>query len=337
MKRTWIWGLCAIGVTGSAIAIGQQEGSANPIAPPSPPVAAAAGAAPVQDLVPSTTTANTAPATATTSADPFGGGQQAGVAKSTNDPFSGRPAISTGPVTQSSSGVTSAGGAAISSSSPAQQGGGNPYGGGGRSGTASAGGAGQGLTTGRGGGFGGQASGFGGRGGGGFGGSFSGFGGNMSFGAGPNSPASTEVRAFHEAEQKVKQLAGQARSFPADHENAIKAKEELKAAVTAAFEARQAMQQAEVKRLKDKLAEIEAHVKRRADAKDVLIAERVFELTSGSGGGFPSNMIFPSSNSFPGGSSGWIEDNAVPARAQNAPATTIPAQAPGEQTIPKTR
>lgn len=146
-------------------------------------------------------------------------------------------------------------------------------------------------------------------------------------------PASTEVRAFHEAEQKVNQLAGQVRSFPADHENAIKAKEELKAAVTAAFEARQAMQQAEVKRLKDKLAEIEAHVKRRADAKDVLIAERVFELTSGNGGGFPSGVIFPNPNSFPAGSSGWLGG----APAQVAPTDAAPAVAPVETTAPKSR
>ena len=155
----------------------------------------------------------------------------------------------------------------------------------------------------------------------------------MSFGGSPNLAASKEVQAFHEAEQKVNQLAGQVRSFPADHENAIKAKEELKTAVTAAFEARQAMQQAEVKRLKDKLAEIEAHVKRRADAKDVLIAERVFELTSGSGGGLPFGGSFPSPNSFPVGSSGWIGG----APAQEAAAGEAPAVAPVESTAPKSR
>lgn len=96
----------------------------------------------------------------------------------------------------------------------------------------------------------------------------------------PPRPQTKEMEKYQQAELQARQSAQRLRQLPSDSPSIEKAREDLKAAVTAAFEARQAMQQAEIKRLKEKLAEIEAHVQRREEAKDVLIAERVYELST---------------------------------------------------------
>lgn len=122
----------------------------------------------------------------------------------------------------------------------------------------------------------------------------------------PGRMPSKEAQAYHEAERNARQAAARLRRLSASDPDAEKAREELKTAVTTAFEARQAMQQAEVKRLKEKLAEIEAHVKRREEAKQVLIDERVYELSSGGVGAesfpnlpTPSEQFYNSLSEFP--------------------------------------
>jgi uncharacterized coiled-coil protein SlyX len=159
-----------------------------------------------------------------------------------------------------------------------------------------------------------------------------------------NRALSAEAKANHDADQKVNQIAMRLRTLGAENPNYAKTEEELKAAVKAAFEARQAMQKAEIKRLKDKLAEIEAHVARREGAKDVLIEERVFELKSsanfgGTNAGFPPPASFPmvapvgSTGIVPAGDVPLFDSNTLPP-TQPGPFATQPAAAP--QVLPPT-
>lgn len=329
MKRTWIWGTCAMVITGGAIALAQQDG-AGP-APPPPPVAAAGSTAPSQELPPTGPPAAVPPVAGVQAgsapppvAPPFG------VARASNDPFAGQGAAaastpSADPFGRGPMKAAAQGGAARGDdwdAVPSQN----------RSNNSRFGGRG----------FSGQS---------GFSGGFGSLGGNFPHGQNiVSKAASAETKAFHEAEQKLAQAYGHLRSLNSDNPNYAKADEELKAAVKAAFEARQAMQKAEVKRLKDKLAEIEAQVTRRESAKDVLIEDRYFDLKNNSGGNAPAgvfspvNGAFPSANSFPvqsgptlfetaPGGGGAFFDAPVPSTTPSATPSPSP-EAPPANTTP---
>lgn len=321
MKRIWIWGTCVTLISGGALALAQQEG-VGPV-PPAPPVAAAGTAAPLPGLPPVSPPAAVAPVAGvagTQATSPIAPTPPPGAVRASSDPFSSGGGVRAG-------GQQAAAGGAEWDSVPSQNGPNTGRVGGGRAFSGPAGGFG-----------GGPSSGFG------------SFGGTAGFGGGQNmfgKAATAEAKAFQEAEQKVQQLAGRIRTTATDSPNYAKVDEELKAAVKAAFEARQAMQKAEVKRLKDKLAEIEAQVTRRESAKEVLIEDRYFDLKNGSGGNAPAGLFgpsygaFPSPNSFPApslfesSSAGGVETSRGPA-IDTAPAATSGEPAPVD-TIPRSR
>jgi hypothetical protein len=260
MKRTWIWGLCATVVTGGAIALAQQEGPSTTPAG-SPPIATTAGQASASGaLAPSSgpiTTTQTLPVQSSGGGfNPYAAPSPRPITSTNSDPFAGVQARSQNSGIAGTSGDWDDPNAAQSKSAA-------------KSRAPKAGG---------------QASAFG---------TFSDpsvamqhYGQHFSGmargrGPGPSFPSmmqSKEGQAYRAAEQKTMQLASRLRSLGPDHPESAKTEEELRAAVTEAFEARQAMQKTEVEKLKKKLAEIEAHVARREEAKKLLIDERVYNL-----------------------------------------------------------
>jgi hypothetical protein len=315
MKRNWICGLCATIVAGGAIAFAQQERGGLP-PPVAPQEAGALAPPPVQELPP-VGVAGTAPAgainlppptaasTAPANSDPFGlpsNGAPPPFGVQSADPFSGTASAGTTAPAQGGSRNFGGGQGAASSFGPTS----GPFGQGGR-------------FDGPSGRFGGGSSAFG----------AGSFGGGMTM-PGQNMTSmmmSKEAREYRDAENGVQQIATRLRHTAKDDPAADKLKEELKAAVTKAFEARQAQQAAEVKRLKEKLAEIEATVTRREKIKEDLILERMSELTSGGGdffGGVSGTTPF-GSGAFPILPPNDLPKEA-PAKAFDAPVSTTPAR-----------
>lgn len=303
MKRNWIWGLLATLAATGAWAFAQQEGlgtiptgagqaasagaSGQELPPVAPPIGTQPGAASIGPLSPS---ANTAPI----GSDPFG-----------------LPTTIPGPQVSGQSGQPFAG-APTSANSVQAQGNSRNFG----AGTNSASGFGA-----MGGQFAPNSRFGGGLAGGGFGGNWAS---SNNF---TNMNLSKEARDYREAEASVQQIAARLRHTDKSDPAASKLKEDLKAAVTKAFEARQVQQAAEVKRLKEKLAEIEATVTRREKIKEDLILERISNLTSGGDafGGF-NDSPFDLGVGIPVGPSVFdnTDSTATEVPSANVPADTSP-------------
>ncbi len=97
-------------------------------------------------------------------------------------------------------------------------------------------------------------------------------------------PFSQDTQEFHQHEETAAALAAEVRDLqPMEDTSEGDAKvaellEQLKAAVNAAFSARQDMQKAEASALREQLERIEARIERRADIRERIVARRIAEL-----------------------------------------------------------